>query len=135
MDRFTGIMLWAGLGCFALAFLLSGLYPWLITDATEREATILEVADPVNQNFKALKDQYPVAFRIAYPRADECLTDRELAMQGIGPDDPRRKASDEAWVEFLEVYERAGLRSRNGRGEVQKVRVGGQTHYYCDYQV
>ena len=39
------------------------------------------------------------------------------------------------FTEYLEVYERAGLRSRNGRGEVQKVRVGGQTHYYCDYQV
>lgn len=37
--------------------------------------------------------------------------------------------------EYLEVYGRAGLRSRNGRGEVQKLRTGGQIHYYCDYQV
>lgn len=99
MDRFSGIMLWAGLGCFALAFLLSGLYPWLITDANEREATILEVAEPVTPEFKSLKDQYPVAFRLAYPRADECLTDKELAMLGVSADDPRRAASDAAWVE------------------------------------
>lgn len=39
------------------------------------------------------------------------------------------------FTEYLEVYGRAGERSRNGRGEVQKLRTGGQTHYYCDYQV
>jgi len=39
------------------------------------------------------------------------------------------------YSEYLEVYERAGLRSRNGRGEVQKLRTSGQTHFYCDYQV
>ncbi len=39
------------------------------------------------------------------------------------------------FTEYLEVYGRAGQRSRNGRGEVQKLRTGGQTHYYCDYQV
>jgi len=37
--------------------------------------------------------------------------------------------------EYLEVYERAGMRSRNGRGQVQKVRTSGQIHYFCDYQV
>jgi len=37
--------------------------------------------------------------------------------------------------EYLEVYERAGMRSRNGRGEVQKIRTSGQIHYFCDYQV
>lgn len=37
--------------------------------------------------------------------------------------------------EYLEVYGRAGERSRNGRGEVQKVKVGGQTHYFAQYQV
>ena len=39
------------------------------------------------------------------------------------------------YAEYLEVYERAGLRSRNGRGEVQKLRTSGQPHFYCDYQV
>jgi len=37
--------------------------------------------------------------------------------------------------EYLEVFERAGMRSRNGRGEVQKIRTSGQIHYFCDYQV
>ncbi|MBM37347.1 MAG: hypothetical protein CL460_09265 [Acidimicrobiaceae bacterium] len=37
--------------------------------------------------------------------------------------------------EYLEVYRRGGERSRNGRGDVLTARVGGTTHYYCDYQV
>ena len=37
--------------------------------------------------------------------------------------------------EYLEVYGRGGERSRNGRGDVLTARVGGTTHYYCDYQV
>jgi formamidopyrimidine-DNA glycosylase len=37
--------------------------------------------------------------------------------------------------EYLEVYGRAGERSRHGRGEVLTARVAGQAHYYCDYQV
>ena len=37
--------------------------------------------------------------------------------------------------EYLEVYGRGGERSKNGRGDVLTARVGGSTHYYCDYQV
>jgi formamidopyrimidine-DNA glycosylase len=37
--------------------------------------------------------------------------------------------------EYLEVYDRAGERSRNGRGDVLSVKLGGVMHYYCDYQV
>jgi formamidopyrimidine-DNA glycosylase len=37
--------------------------------------------------------------------------------------------------EYLEVYDRVGERSRNGRGEVQKTKVGGQTHFFAGYQV
>lgn len=36
---------------------------------------------------------------------------------------------------LLEVYGRAGQRSRNGRGEVLTAKVNGVTHYYCEYQV
>jgi formamidopyrimidine-DNA glycosylase len=39
------------------------------------------------------------------------------------------------YLEYLEVYERAGLPSRNGRGRVAKTRVANQTHFYADYQV
>ena len=37
--------------------------------------------------------------------------------------------------EYLEVYGRAGERSRNGRGDVLSVKVSGVVHYYSDYQV
>ncbi|MDG2112134.1 MAG: hypothetical protein P8N02_05920, partial [Actinomycetota bacterium] len=37
--------------------------------------------------------------------------------------------------EYLEVYGRAGERSRNGRGDVLTAKVSGVVHYYCDYQV
>ncbi len=95
MDRFTSILLAAGLGCFALAFVLSGVYPWLITDAREPEATIAEVARRVTPEFKQLKEAYPVAFAAAFPGADECLTDKDLA--GVPLDDPRRARSEDAW--------------------------------------
>ena len=95
MDRFTSVLLVAGLGCFALAFVLSGLYPWLITDAKQAEATIAEVAYNVTTEFKQMKEMYPVAFTDAYPTADECLTDRDLA--SADDDDPRRAKSDDAW--------------------------------------
>lgn len=95
MDRFTSVLLVAGLGCFALAFALSGLYPWLITDAKQPEATIAEVAHDVTPEFKQLKDEYPVAFEAAFPRAAECLTDKDLA--GVAKDDARRTNSEAAW--------------------------------------
>lgn len=97
MDRFTSVLLVAGLGCFALAFVLSGIYPWMITDAQQPEATVEEVAYEVTTEFKQLKEAYPVAFAAAFPRADECLTDQDLA--GVAEDDPKRAASEDAWRE------------------------------------
>ena len=106
MDRFTSILLVAGLGCFALAFVLSGIYPWMITDAQKPEATIAEVASKVTTEFKQLKEAYPVAFSDAYPMADDCLTDRELI--GVPADDPRRAKSDEAWKAAHAIALQAG---------------------------
>jgi cbb3-type cytochrome c oxidase subunit II len=97
MDRFTSVLLVAGLGCFALAFVLSGIYPWMITDAKEPEATIEEVAYDVTTEFKQLKEMYPVAFSEHFPRAEDCLTDQDLA--GVSQDDPRRAESEDAWRE------------------------------------
>lgn len=37
--------------------------------------------------------------------------------------------------QYLEVYGRADERSRSGRGRVQTVKIRGQLHHYCDYQV
>jgi cbb3-type cytochrome c oxidase subunit II len=97
MDRVTNIIAWAGIACFVFSVLLSGLYPYMITDAKHKEATILEVANPPTPDFRALKESYPVAFKMAYPTAGDCLTDRELAT--MAQDDPRRAKSEKAWVE------------------------------------
>jgi formamidopyrimidine-DNA glycosylase len=53
------------------------------------------------------------------------------------PDDPFSDVFGKTggFTEYLEVYGRAGQRSRNGRGDVQKIRTGGQNHFFCDYQV
>ncbi len=106
LDRYTGVLLFAGLGCFGLAFVLSAVYPWMITDGTRPEASIEAVATPVTTEFKQLKESYPVAFAQAFPRADECLTDQELV--DVAADDPRRTASDGAWGAAHAVALRAG---------------------------
>jgi cbb3-type cytochrome c oxidase subunit II len=97
MDRLTSILLVAGLGCFVFAFLLSGLYPWMITDAKKPEATIAEVAANVTPDFRLLKEAYPVTFNRAFPRAEEALTTQDLI--GVPDDDPRRATSEAAWKE------------------------------------
>lgn len=97
MDRLTSILIAAGLACFALSFALSGLYPWLITDHKEPEATIEVVARNVPLDFKDLKDVYPAAFEASFVRGAECMSDKELADAGVGASDPRRTASDDAW--------------------------------------
>lgn len=95
MDRLTSILIGAGLLCFGLAFALSGLYPWLITDAREPEATIEQVAHAVSPEFRRLKEVYPAAFDRAFASASDCVVDRDLA--GVPADDPRRTKSDAAW--------------------------------------
>ena len=89
------ILLVAGLLCFAFSFLVSGIYPWMITDGRHKEATIEEVAHVVSPDFKALKESYPVAFAMTFPRAAEALTERELV--ALPAADPRRAASEDAW--------------------------------------
>jgi cytochrome c oxidase cbb3-type subunit II len=95
MDRLTSVLLAAGLGCFALAFLLSGVYPWAITDAKHPEASIALLATRVTSEFRLLKDEYPVEFAATFPRAAEALSAKELA--ALPADDARRAKSDEAW--------------------------------------
>jgi cbb3-type cytochrome c oxidase subunit II len=94
MDRLTGVLFFAGFLCFALAFALSCVYPWAITDARHPEVTIPELAKGVTADFRRLKEEFPAEFA-AYPRAAEALTERELA--GVAADDPRRATSEEAW--------------------------------------
>jgi cytochrome c oxidase cbb3-type subunit 2 len=93
MDRMGSIILVAGLGCFAFAFLLSGIYPWAITDAKVPTATLEQLAEDVPIEFRDLKDAYPVSFRERFPRADEAHTSRELAGQ------PDLDVGEDAWRE------------------------------------
>jgi cbb3-type cytochrome c oxidase subunit II len=95
MDRLRQILLVAGILCFGFSFVVSGIYPWAITDGRQPEATIEQVAAEVSPDFKALKDEWPVAFGASFPRAGEALSSRELA--GVPEGDPKRAASDEAW--------------------------------------
>ena len=95
MDRFKPVLLVAGLGCFFLAFVLSGLYPWFITDFRKDEASIEEVARDVTPDFRALKDAYPVVFDRAFKQAKDAKTERELI--GVAAEDESRQASEKAW--------------------------------------
>ncbi len=95
MDRFANVVLFAGLLCFVFAFALSGVYPYMITNALAPEATIEQLAERVSPDFTALKELDPVAFAMAYPGSEAALTPRELAP--LPPGDPRRAASDAAW--------------------------------------
>jgi len=95
MDRLTSVLFFAGFLCFALAFTLSCVYPWAITDARHPEASIPELAKGVTGEFRRLKEEFPVEFAANYRRANEALTERELT--GVAADDPRRAKSEEAW--------------------------------------
>ena len=95
MDRLSRVLIFAGGACFAFAFLLSALYPWMLTDGATPEATFEQLAEHVPPDFKALKDSYPVAFEESFPGAPVALTPRELL--AVPADDPRRAASEAAW--------------------------------------
>jgi len=95
MDRFASVLLWAGLGCFAFSFVLSGLYPYIITTKGKPEKTFEEVTRRVSPDFKALKDGWPVAFERAFSGSKACLTQPEILK--LPPNDPRRAQSEEAW--------------------------------------
>lgn len=95
MDRFRNVLLFAGLACFALSFVLSGAYPWMITDATRKEASFEEITREVSPDFKALKEAYPVAFLAAFPGSDAALTDQQAAERGA--DAAVLAKSEDAW--------------------------------------
>lgn len=109
MDRFGPIILLAGLGCFAFAFMLSGLYPYLITEGKDpdvREASIVEVAEHVPSDFRDLKAAYPVAFGAAFPEGAQALTFEQTI--GLSADDGRLATSEDSWKAAYAVALRAG---------------------------
>ncbi len=95
MDRLQNVLLIAGIGCFVFSVLLSGLYPYMITDAREAEATIEEVAQDVSTDFCELKAAYPVVFAKAFPDSGDALTFETLST--VPANDPRRAKSEEVW--------------------------------------
>ncbi|HYC77608.1 MAG TPA: cbb3-type cytochrome c oxidase subunit II [Planctomycetota bacterium] len=95
MDRLKPVLLVGGLGCFALSFVLSGVYPWLITDARRKEASFEEITRDVSPDFKALKEAYPAEFVAAFATGRDALTDEEVAARA--PDAATLEKSDAAW--------------------------------------
>ena len=95
MDRLRSILLFAGFGCFALSFVLSGVYPWMITDGSVPEAGWAEVARVVPEEFKDLQSRWPVAFAETFAGSEAALTAEQIA--ALAPGDPRREASEDAW--------------------------------------
>lgn len=121
MDRLTTILVVAGLGMFGLAFLLSGLYPYMITDGREPEAGFERLAFDVSPHFKELKEQYPSAFAETFPEAAKARTDAELRAEGAGAEE--RAASEDAWRAAYAVA------LRNGRD-----RYVGDACWHCHSQ-
>ena len=114
MDRLRNVLLFAALGCFLLSFLLSGLYPWMITSGTLPEAGWDEVSRVVPEEFKDLKERWPVAFAAAYPGSEAALTAEQLAALPEG--DPARAASEAAWRAALKGALRDGRDTYVGEG-------------------
>ena len=120
MDRLTVVFSFAGVGCFVLAFVLSGLYPYMITDAKEAEASFQEIAKFVVPEFKGLAESYPVAFAEAFgaDEAGKMLT--ALQLSRLDPSDPetarKRAQSDAAWVDAFAKGIRSGRDLYVGEG-------------------
>ncbi len=72
MERFTTLVFVAGLGCFAIAFVLSLVFPWMtLQDYHGMEyQTIEDLAAVPSQEFVDLSTRYPEAFEAAYGAAD-----------------------------------------------------------------
>ena len=113
MDRFGSIVLVGGIGCFVLAFLLSGLYPYLLTDASMPEATLEELAADVPATFKDLKERFPVAFDHWDPEGQALILQDLL---DVPAGDPRRAASEAAWRRSYAAALRRGRDAYVGEG-------------------
>jgi cbb3-type cytochrome c oxidase subunit II len=103
LDRLTTVLGAAGLGCFGLAFALSGFYPWMITDAREPEATFDDITKNVSPDFRLLKEQYPSVFA-SMPHGADAKSAKELA----GADEGTRAASERAWQAAYSAAVRRG---------------------------
>ena len=108
MDKLKPVLLLAGIACFALSFVLSGIYPWMITDARQKEASFEEITRVVSPDFKALKESYPAEFDAAFATAKDALTDEQIAQRK--PDAAVIAKSETAWQA---AYEEAVHKGRD----------------------
>lgn len=69
MERFYTFVFVAGIGCFAIAFLLSMVFPWMSLNEYHGMGyqKLEELAAVPSAEFKQLHDVYPEAFEEAYP--------------------------------------------------------------------
>jgi len=68
MERFYSFVFIAGLGCFGVAFLLSMVFPWMTLGSYHgmEYQTLEQLAATPGEEFVALSETYPEAFREAY---------------------------------------------------------------------
>lgn len=68
MERFYTLVFVAGLGCFAIAFVLSMVFPWMSLRSYHGMdyQTLEQLAETPSAEFLELAEQHPAAFREAY---------------------------------------------------------------------
>lgn len=68
MERFTTLVFVAGLGCFAIAFLLSMVFPWMTLSSYHGMdyQTLEDLAATPSASFQELAASYPEAFQEAF---------------------------------------------------------------------
>jgi cytochrome c oxidase cbb3-type subunit 2 len=81
LERFSFIFLSAGLGCFALAFVVSAWFP-MVTVVDLEVRTVEQLAQQQPLEFVELRDQYPEAFEKAFGDADNATAFAEALRVG-----------------------------------------------------
>ncbi len=72
MERFHTLVFVAGIGCFAIAFVLSMVFPWMTLGEYHgmEFRTLEQLAEQPSEHFKELQARYPEEFRAAYGTVD-----------------------------------------------------------------
>ncbi len=68
MERFHTLVFVAGLACFAIAFVLSMIFPWMTLDSYHgmKFQSVADLARTPSASFRELSTTYPEAFREAF---------------------------------------------------------------------
>lgn len=81
MERFSFVFLVGGLGCFALAFVVSAWFPMLPVQGMEIR-TVEQMSQQQPLEFLELRDQYPQAFEAAFGGLDDAAAFTEALRTG-----------------------------------------------------